>query len=130
MLYEVITGEIPEALPVCPADAPVKSFNVVAMDYPSMKFNAKAPDEIEVDFERKIQLSNPNAKIYALEEDVAKVSSGAQPMPLTLRVNVGDCVKVNLKNKMKDSKASFSAIGLVFDPKDSLGANVGNNPVV
>src|SRR2546427_2657877 len=28
---------------------------------------------------------------------------------------------------MKDSKASFSAIGLAFDPKDSLGANVGNN---
>ena len=36
-------AEIPEALPVCPADAPVKSFNVVAMDYPGMKFNAKAP---------------------------------------------------------------------------------------
>ena len=52
----------------------------------------------------------------------------SQPMPLTLRVNVGDCVKVNLKNKMKESKASFSAIGLAFDPKDSMGANVGNNP--
>ena len=48
-------------------------------------------------------------------------------MPLTLRVNIGDCVKVNLKNKMKEGKASFSAIGLAFDPKDSLGANVGNN---
>ena len=121
-------GEIPEALPVCPADAPVKSFNVVAMDYPSMTFNAKAPEAIEVDFERKIQIANPDAKIYALEEDVTTVSGGAKPMPLTLRVNVGDCVKVNLKNKMKASKASFSAIGLAFDPKDSLGANVGNNP--
>ena len=48
-------------------------------------------------------------------------------MPLTLRANVGDCIKVNLKNKMKASRASFSAIGLAFDPKDSLGANVGNN---
>jgi hypothetical protein len=121
-------GEIPTALPVCPTDAPVKSFNVVALDYPGMKFNQKAPESIEVDFERKIQISNPDAKIYALEEDAAKVSGGAQPMPLTLRVNVGDCVKVNLKNKMKSSKASFSAIGLTFDPKDSLGANVGNNP--
>jgi hypothetical protein len=121
-------GEIPKALPVCPADAPVKSFNVVAMDYPGMKFNSKAPEAIEVDFERKILLTNPDAKIYALEEDVTKVASGAQPMPLTLRVNVGDCVKINLKNKMKASKASFSAIGLAFDPKDSLGANVGNNP--
>ena len=83
---------------------------------------------IEVDFERKIQITNPDAKIYALEEDTAKVAGGMHPMPLTLRVNVGDCVKVNLKNKMKESKASFSAIGLAFDPKDSLGANVGNNP--
>ncbi len=123
-----IKGDIPKALPVCPADAPVKSFNVVALDYPGMKFNAKAPESIEVDFERKIQISNSDAKIYALEEDTAKVASGVHPMPLTLRVNVGDCVKVSLKNKMKEGKASFSAIGLAFDPKDSMGANVGNNP--
>ncbi|MDP9131543.1 MAG: hypothetical protein M3M98_00210, partial [Nitrospirota bacterium] len=123
-----IKGEIPKTLPVCPADTPVKNFNVVAMDYPGMKFNAKAPEEIEVDFERKILMTNSEAKIYALEEDTAKVASGTHPMPLTLRVNTGDCVKVHLKNKMKDSRASFSAIGLAFDPKDSMGANVGNNP--
>ncbi len=120
-------NEIPKPLPVCPADAPVKTFNVVAMDHPSMKFNPKAPDVIEVDFERKIILANPKAKIYALEEDVSKVAEGLQPMPLTLRANVGDCIKVNLKNKLKDSRASFSAISLAFNPKDSLGANVGNN---
>jgi manganese oxidase len=121
---EMPTGK----LPVCPEGAPVKTFNVVAMDYPSMKFNSKAPEAIEVDFERKIQIANPEAKIYMLEDEAAKVAEGAQPMPLTLRANVGDCIKVNLKNKMKDSRASFSAIGLAFDPKDSLGANVGNNP--
>jgi hypothetical protein len=121
-------NEIPKPMPVCPADAPVKTFNVVAMDYPSMTFNPKAPEAIEVDFERKIQVANPDAKIYALEEEAAKVAQGAMPMPLTLRANVGDCIKVNLKNKMKDSRASFSAISLAFDPKDSLGANVGNNP--
>jgi manganese oxidase len=120
-------NEIPAPLPVCPASAPVKTYNVVAMDYPSMKFNPKAPDTIEVDFERKIQINNPDAKIYALEEEASKVATGAQPMPLTLRVNTGDCLKVTLKNKMKNSRASFSAISLVFDPKDSLGANVGNN---
>ncbi len=123
-----LKGDIPKTLPICPADAPVKSFNVVAMDYPGMKFNANAPEEIEVDFERKILMTNSEAKIYALEEDTAKVAAGTHPMPLTLRVNTGDCVKVHLKNKMKESRASFSAIGLAFDPKDSLGANVGNNP--
>ncbi|MGH7166620.1 MAG: hypothetical protein ACREIS_13970, partial [Nitrospiraceae bacterium] len=121
-------NEIPKPMPVCPADAPVKTFNAVALDYPSMKFNPKAPEAIEVDFERKIQITNPDARIYALEEEASKVAAGLQPMPLTLRANVGDCIKVNLKNKMKQSRASFSAISLAFNPKDSLGANVGNNP--
>jgi hypothetical protein len=121
-------NEIPKPMPVCPADAPVKTFNVVALDHPSMKFNPKAPEAIEVDFERKIQITNPDAKIYALEEEASKVATGLQPMPLTLHVNSGDCIKVNLKNKMKAGRASFSAISLAFNPKDSLGANVGNNP--
>jgi FtsP/CotA-like multicopper oxidase with cupredoxin domain len=121
-------NDMPPARPVCPADAPVKTFNVAAIDSPTMKFNAKAPDAIEVDFERKIQISNPDAKIYVLEDEVATVAGGAHPMPLTLRVNVGDCVKVNLKNKLKTGRASFSALALAFDPKDSHGLNVGHNP--
>jgi hypothetical protein len=121
-------NEIPKPLAVCPADAPVKAFSVVAMDYPAMKLNPKAPDVIEVDFERTIKMVNPEAKIYTLEEEVSKVASGPQPMPLTLRANVGDCLKVKLTNRMKEGRASFSAISLAFDPKDSLGANVGNNP--
>ncbi len=112
---------------VCPADAPVKTFNVVALDRP-LKLNPKAPDAIEVDFERKIEMTVPEGKIFALEEEVTKVASEVMPHPLTLRVNVGDCIKVNLKNKMKNSRASFFAPGLAFDPKDSLGLNVGNNP--
>jgi hypothetical protein len=118
---------IPEALPVCPSDAPVKKFNVVAIDYPQMDFNPNVPEAIEVDFERKIEIKNPDAKIYVLEEDLTRVA-GEQPMPLTLRVNVGDCMIVKLTNKMKESRASFSAFGMAFDPKDSLGMNLGNNP--
>src|SRR6266498_3818070 len=121
-------NEIPtQSKSVCPDNAPVKSFNVVSMDH-DLKFNPKAPDLIEVDFERKIMTRNPAGKIYALEEDATKVAMGLTPSPLTLHVNVGDCVKINLKNKMANSRASFSAFSLAFDPKDSLGANVGNNP--
>ena len=119
---------MPEPLPVCPPDAPVKQFNVVAMDHPGMSFNPNAPEAIEVDFERTIELRNPDAKIYVLEEDVKRVSGDAQPMPLTLRANVGDCLRVKLTNKLKDGRASFSAFGLAFDPKDSQGVNLGNNP--
>lgn len=125
--YTGIEG-IPKPLPVCPKDAPVKTFHVNAMDYPSMNFNPNVPEAIEVDFDRKIQLKNPTAKIYVLEEDVSKVASGLHPMPLTLRANVGDCIKVKLTNKMKESRASFSAFGLAYDPKDSQGVNLGNNP--
>ena len=118
---------MPPILPVCPEGAPAKEFNVVAIDFPSMSFNPNVEEAIEVDFERKIEVQNPDAKIYVLEEEVSRVSGDYQPMPLTIRANVGDCIKVNLTNKMKDSRASFSAFGLAFDPKDSQGMNIGNN---
>jgi len=120
--------EIPQApASVCPSDASVKTFNVVALDRP-LVFNTKAKAAIEVDFERKIEVANTEGKIFALEGDAEKVATGAQPMPLTLRVNLGDCIKVNLKNKMAASRASFFAPGLAFDPRDSEGINVGKNP--
>ncbi len=67
---------MPERLPVCPKEAPVKSFNVVAMDYPGMSFNTSAPESIEVDFERTIELRNPEGKIYVLEEEVTRRCPG------------------------------------------------------
>ncbi|THJ25138.1 MAG: hypothetical protein CAF45_002100 [Nitrospira sp. CG24E] len=112
---------------VCPSDAPVKNFNVVSLDRP-LKLHPKAPDTIEVDFERKIEMTVPEGKIYALAEEAITVAGTVMPNPLTLRANLGDCIKVNLKNKMKASRASFFAPGLAFDPKDSQGLNVGNNP--
>ncbi|MDR4494327.1 MAG: multicopper oxidase domain-containing protein [Nitrospirales bacterium] len=117
-----------EGLPVCPPDAPVKAFKVHAIDFPDMHFNSQAPEAIEVDFERKIQLKNSEAKIYVLEEEVTKVGGEFNPMPLTLRANVGDCIAVHLTNNMKEGRTSFSAFSLAFDPKDSLGMNLGMNP--
>jgi FtsP/CotA-like multicopper oxidase with cupredoxin domain len=122
------SADIPAvAKSVCPVDVPVKTFNVVSMDRP-LKLNPNAPEAIEVDFERKIEMTMPEGKIFALEEDVTRVAATVMPNPLTLRANLGDCLKINLKNKMKVSRASFFAPGLAFDPKDSLGLNVGNNP--
>ncbi len=118
---------IKKPLPLCPPDAPVKHFNVAAIDYPQMAFNPNVEEAIEVDFERTIAVRNPDAKIYILEEEAAKVSGEFQPMPLTLRANVGDCLKVKLTNNMKESRASFSAFSLAFDPTDSQGVNLGRN---
>ena len=65
------TGDIPKpARTVCPADSLMKRFDVVAMDRP-YKTNAKAPDTIEVDFERKIILNNPEGKIFALAREMS-----------------------------------------------------------
>jgi FtsP/CotA-like multicopper oxidase with cupredoxin domain len=121
--------EIPaSAKSACPTDAPVKTFSVIAADR-ALKYNPNAPDVIEVDFDRKLQVANPQGKIFMLEGEKSKVATGStQPMPLTLHVNVGDCIKINLKNEMKQDHASFSADMLAFDPKDSHGVNVGNNP--
>jgi len=51
-----------------------------------------------------------------------------KPSPLTLHVNVGDCLKINLKNEMAKAQAGFHVDTMVFDPKDSFGVNVGTNP--
>ena len=56
-----------KSLPICPTDAPVKAFNVVAMDFPQMKFNPNVEEAIEVDFERTIEVANPDAKSIFLK---------------------------------------------------------------
>ena len=111
---------------VCPADAPVKTFDVAAIDY-AMNLNPSAPETITVDFDRKLTMTNPNGKAYVLKSEVQKVSSGSlRPHPLTLRINSGDCLKVNLTNNMKEESAGMHIDMLAYDPHDAAIA-VGNN---
>ena len=113
---------------LCPTGAPVKNFSVVAINK-ALKFNPNTEDEIEVDFERKLILANAEAKIFALEGEVSKASDdGVMPHPLTLRANIGECIKVKLTNRLKAGNASLHANNIAFDPLDSQGINVGNNP--
>jgi FtsP/CotA-like multicopper oxidase with cupredoxin domain len=113
---------------VCPAGAPVKTFNVSAIDK-AIRYNSGVPGTMEVDLERKMVFGNESGKMYVLEGDKGKVAAGSlEPSPLTLHVNVGDCVKVNLKNEMAKERAGFHVDMLAFDPKDSMGINAGNNP--
>jgi len=121
--------EIPaSAKTICPSDAPVKNYSVSAVDY-AMRFNKGTPDIIEVDLGRHLAMENHKGKIYLLDDEVAKVKAGGfQPHPLVLRVNVGDCIKIKLTNRMAAERAGLHADMLAFDPKDSMGINVGNNP--
>ncbi|MCP4908504.1 MAG: multicopper oxidase domain-containing protein [bacterium] len=122
--------EIPKsAREVCPVDAPTKSFDVAAIDFP-LDLNPKAPDQVSAPTgtNRNLILANPDGKIYALESEVKALKAGKkQPHPLTLRANIGDCIKVTLHNRMKSEKASFHADMLAYDPNDSMGANIGRN---
>jgi hypothetical protein len=111
---------------VCPSGAPTKNFSVVAINK-ALDFNAKAEDQIEVDFERKLVLANSAGKIFALEGEAARTASGGAPHPLTLRANIGDCIKIKLSNRLKSGNASMHINNVAFDPMTSQGINVGNN---
>jgi hypothetical protein len=88
---------------------------------------------------------NPAGMQYALKRDVVQTSAGVyqlkpgkRPRPIVLRVNVGDCLKVNFTNRLQDPRphddstktrnASMHVNGLDYvDGLNSDGANVGQN---
>ncbi|MGQ0521205.1 MAG: multicopper oxidase domain-containing protein [Actinomycetota bacterium] len=101
---------VPEAATaVCPDDAPEKRFAVAAVEAP-------------------LPMLGGPGKLYVLEADRAAVLAGARPPePLSLHVNVGDCVLVDLANGT-GGPVSFHADMLAFDPLDSGGVAAGRNP--
>lgn len=121
--------EIPRSTEqVCPPGAPVKTFNVSAIDLP-MDLNPLAPALIEVGgTNRNIIAENPQGKRFVLDEELQAVKAGTkEPHPLVLRASVGECIKVNLHNRLKEGQVSFHADMLAYDPNDSMGINVGQN---
>ncbi len=77
----------------------------------------------------------PDGLMYALKNPDARVGKReieANPnltQPLSLRANVGDCIKVKLKNDIQGRRVGLHSDGILKqDPKDSDGARVGNNP--
>ena len=71
----------------CPTNAPVKTFNVVAM-------------QARIDYNEEGD-NDPYGLVYALAEDEAAIRSGElEPEPLVLRANQEDCIRVRLTNKL------------------------------
>ena len=101
---------------LCPADALVKSFNVVAI-------------EKKIFFNDRAGIKNGDGKLFVLAEDELDVLSGIKPTaPLVLHVNVGDCVLVNLTNRLDKEPVSFHTDLMAYDPLDSMGIAAGFNP--
>lgn len=119
-----------------PANAPVRKYDVVALNTPII-YNANGDND-------------PYGIIFALKEDVEDILSGRlNPEPLILRVNTGDHVEVTLHNQLKDvfhhnkihgypgvpvdapfppsQRISLHAQHVVYDVRNSDGATVGYN---
>ncbi len=72
---------------VCPADAPIKQFDIVAIEKDIVYDDAGDHD--------------PYGLMYVLAEDeIAVLNNTKATEPLVIRANEGDCIKVNLENKL------------------------------
>ena len=77
---------------ICPAGAPGRNFNVVALD-------------VSVPITRNVR--DPGGKIFVLAKDADDVAAGRKPAePLAIRGNQGDCVSVTLTSRQRDENAS------------------------
>jgi len=71
----------------CPPDAPIKIFEVVAIQVPIVYNNQGWHD--------------PEGRIFVLKEDKEAVLKGEkEPEPFVIRANVGDCIEIRLTNEL------------------------------
>ena len=106
----------------CPTTAPVKTFDVVAINQ-KLVYNSHGD-------------SDPKGLMYVLAEDEAAVKAGTKkPEPLVIRANAGDCVKVSLRNALPELYSmNVNGVGgdpaLVLEPTSGTksGTRVGLHP--
>jgi manganese oxidase len=89
----------------CPANAPQKNFNVTAIA-------AQTALGGEISFNtRGAGLKSTSGVMYVRTEDLntttGKLNAGVPIEPLILRANAGDCITVNLTNKLDPSASVF-----------------------
>ncbi|MEM8962525.1 MAG: multicopper oxidase domain-containing protein [Acidobacteriota bacterium] len=97
-----------------PADAPVRRYDVVAIDYPIPYDSFGTPDI--------------KGKLYVLAEDVDAVLAGTKATePLVLRANVGEVVEVQLRNQLADDHVGLHPSLVQYDVQGSDGSAVGWN---
>ncbi|HAJ38424.1 MAG TPA: hypothetical protein DCL15_22375, partial [Chloroflexi bacterium] len=114
---------------VCPAGAPVRSYDVSIFRQPIQYF-APYPSP-----EEPPAAIDGGGMIYALAEEEAAIKAGAKPVtPLVLRVNAGECLEITLRNNLAaptpgalPEAASLHLSKLTYDPQGSYGAAVGWN---
>jgi FtsP/CotA-like multicopper oxidase with cupredoxin domain len=95
---------------LCPSSAPVRQFDVAAVDLPLPMLDGSA------------------GKAYVLERDLAATKAGKRPPePLVLHISVGDCLRVRLRNTTAGRVTYFCDV-LASDPSSSGGPAAGREP--
>ena len=96
---------------VCPADAPLESFDVTAIE------------------SRLPMMDGGLGLVFVPTDAVATVESGERaPEPLVLRATVGDCIEVHLDNATT-GYVSFEPDLVVFDPSERAVGRNGGRPL-
>ncbi|MEA3189726.1 MAG: hypothetical protein QOD77_308 [Thermoplasmata archaeon] len=98
---------------LCPAGAPIRTYNVVAM-----------PAVVPLSELRK----DVNGQVFVLAQDRDAVRNGTKaPESLMIRANQGDCIDVLLANELPASKVNMHTHLVQFDVQGSDGVITGMN---
>jgi FtsP/CotA-like multicopper oxidase with cupredoxin domain len=131
------TGKAPPAAPaanssVCPSSAPVRTYNVSIFN--GITLDKGQPGESDA------AAGGSWAMMYALTSDEAAIKAGTKPaVPLVIRANTGDCLKVTLHNDLPtdnftwtwgsgSTRAGLNIGNVRYDPQTSYGAAIGYDP--
>jgi hypothetical protein len=123
---------------LCPAGAPVRTYNVTAISVPitDQTDSGRTPSGSPIDPQ-----TDQNGEIFVLNQHVAATLSGAmQAVPLAIRSDVGDCVALTLTNDVNPAanssteqtdeenlyrKVNIHVHFVQFDPQASDGVITG-----
>jgi manganese oxidase len=144
------TGKAPPAAAadsssVCPSTAPVRSYNVSIFNSQT-SLNNKGPgiffDQGQAGESDKDQpgATGSWATMYSLSSDESAILAGKMPaVPLAIRANAGDCLKVTLHNDLPTdnwtwtwgsgpTRAGFNVGNVLYNPQTSFGGAIGYDP--
>jgi manganese oxidase len=105
-----LNSKPPTAVNTCPVDAPVRTYDVVAM-------------RKEITYNAQQEITDPHGLLYVLAADEGAARAGTKPdEPLFIRANAGDCLRMTLTNKLPAS-------GLVNHEEVPYRENRGDAPL-
>ncbi|MGR3178113.1 MAG: hypothetical protein ACUZ8E_08665 [Candidatus Anammoxibacter sp.] len=125
-------GKYPDAL--CPPNAPVRSYDIVATI--AMNISGSAKEGIRGVIYNRFGDTDPNAVVYTLRNDEVDILAHKRsPEQLAIRCNVGDCVDLQFRSHATDfnpiqdnfSKLNMHIHMVHFDPTGSDGVIIGGN---